>query len=139
MQDSIDFCCQESDEEEGRPEYIGVIQPYMFEPIMSDTKAAAVETEQQQAQSYCDSGRHLADVSTWCTCRHCTVMSADEECHCCNEIKQALQIHGVPQFRALVLGICRQTCSCHDSRMRCQRYSCPVSIRHIQRISPCHH
>ena len=53
----------ESDEED-RPVYNGVIQPYMFEPTMAPEEAAAHETAAKNTRSELN-GRGLADVSKW--------------------------------------------------------------------------
>ena len=52
----------ESDAE--TPEYVGSVQPYMFEPTMSTEEADAHLAKKKKADSDSD-GRHAADVQTW--------------------------------------------------------------------------
>ena len=53
---------EESDADE--PEYVGSIQPYMFEPTVTAEEAAARRAVKRKTDSETD-GRHAADIQTW--------------------------------------------------------------------------
>lgn len=54
----------EGGENERPDEYVGSIQPYMFEPMLTPEEAQAREAKQNEIQKRHD-GRHAGEVSTW--------------------------------------------------------------------------
>ena len=62
--DEMSDASVEASDEEVRPAYVGVIQPYMFEPTMTTGEAAAHETAVKKIKSVFDD-RRLQNVSEW--------------------------------------------------------------------------
>lgn len=102
----VDSTVTSASEEESEPGFDSVVEPYMYEPVLSDSGGDSpdeVDSAQDDERLLNTNWCVVPYMATYrrvkvsfiycirCTCGHCTVMDTVEECICCNEVEKVVE------------------------------------------------